>query len=165
MLPNIVLLASAIAVAALVPLTVWSRRAPTQKTKRRRTLASAAAILPFSWFIFLTLTSGCERVVSATTDSELIYTQDHRHAVKVTDSSQGALGGSSYITLYIWRGLIRNLIFVGDYGSTRSALVSWNGNKALTVKYYEGGPHRPSCKGSVFVSVHCESIPFQPYSK
>ena len=165
MLPDIVVIASGIGLIALASLILWSKRAPTLAIKRKRMLITTAVTRPLSCCMFSVAMSGCERAVSATTESDYVYAPGGRNAFRVTDSSQGALGGSTYITLYSWHGLIRNLIYVGDYASTRAAIVSWNGSEAVTVRYYEGGLHPSACKQTRFVSVHCESIPFQPYTK
>jgi hypothetical protein len=110
-------------------------------------LSLVVAVLGLS-IALLTLPTGCF------SESKLIYSPDRSKAARIFVSDEGALGGSSTISVFWNHGLSTKAIFSGSWKSAEEKDIEWISNDELRISYVG---YMNLCQSAANVKVQCVS--------
>jgi hypothetical protein len=88
--------------------------------------------------------------------SAAIYSPDRKHAIRVENSDEGAVGGSTFVVLYSVHGLRTDMIFLGEGGAIQAKDIYWISNEAVLVSYHHPSQPPRVCASARGVTVRCE---------
>ena len=85
------------------------------------------------------------------------YSPNGKIAARTETSSEGALGGDTFVTLYTAHGFSTKTIFSGDLQSVRDSDIQWLDDSHLVIHYvpYRERDIRNSCEDTRNVHVTC----------
>jgi hypothetical protein len=95
-----------------------------------------------------------------TTSSRPIYSPDHRHALLVVDSDEGALGGSTGVELYSDHGLHSDWVYQGQWKTVQAGDVRWMSNSEIVLSHrmYTADDVPELCAGARGIRIRCIAI-------
>lgn len=117
---------------------------------------AAVSVMGLSCLSFLLF--GCGMLMN--TSSNPIFSPDHRYAIRLTDSDQGATGGSTSVEVFWSHGLRSETIFTGREKQVEAKDIRWLNNSTILLPYYlPTGAYPPeTCKGFSEVKVSCVPV-------
>jgi hypothetical protein len=88
-------------------------------------------------------------------NSASIDSPDRKHAIRIENSDEGALGGDTFVILYSAHGLVSDAIFSGEWKVVEAKDVRWFGNTTVRITY-RANPYRMTCQSAREIEVKCE---------
>jgi hypothetical protein len=99
---------------------------------------------------------GCVAVFTKTVNSMPIYSEDRRHAARVTDFDAGATGGDTSVTVYASYGFQNKVVMSGGWKAVETQDIHWLSNSELLIEYpADTGYGSPACNNFVDINVIC----------
>ena len=85
------------------------------------------------------------------------YSPNGKIAARIETSSEGALGGDTFVTIYAAHGFTTKTIFAGDWRSVEDRDIQWLDDSHLVIHYvpYRERDVRNSCEDTRNVHVTC----------
>lgn len=144
----------------LLALSVWGNAFVGRgKDSLVRSLARIAMIGLGSLSSLALLIIGCETIWTSTTNSNPIFSPDHKSAVRVIVDDAGALGGDTAVDVYTNHGFKNGTILAGDWKIVEAKDIHWLSNTEILIEYdATSGSHQPDCKRFNDIHVICQPL-------
>ncbi|MBS1814408.1 MAG: hypothetical protein JSS87_06000 [Acidobacteria bacterium] len=85
----------------------------------------------------------------------ILYSPDGKHALVIRDVDDGALGGSTAVSLYSDHGLSEDILFRGDWRTTDSNRIRWFSNSTVHIQAGHG-VHLSECLPTKKIVLVCQ---------